>query len=170
MDTNLLSPGCQIRGLAAMAEPLGRIETAWQLRNRIRRIIKRRLRYALNWFSEITGRRPAAIAYGTDGLSAGLRSGEEVRVKSAEEIRATLDRWNRLKGCDFMEEMWPYCGTTQRVLKRVDKFLDERTYRIRKCRGIVTLEGAMCRGTKDLGACDRCCFFFWREEWLERID
>jgi hypothetical protein len=27
-----------------------------------------------------------------------------------------------------MEEMWPFCGTTQKVFKRVEKFLDERDY------------------------------------------
>ena len=168
METAGFTPECQIHGLEPMSEPLGRIESTWQLRNRIRRIIKRRLNYTLNWFSEITRRRrtnPTAVVNAADG---GLQAGDEVRVKSQEEIQATLDRWSRLKGCDFMEEMWAYCGTSQRVLKRVDKFLDERTYRIRKCRGILTLEGAMCGGTRDLGTCDRCCLFFWREEWLEK--
>ena len=69
-----------------------------------------------------------------------------------------------------MEEMWPYCGTTQKVFKRVEKFLDERDYLLKKCRGIVILEGIFCEGTKDFGQCDRSCFFFWREEWLEKID
>jgi hypothetical protein len=27
----------------------------------------------------------------------------------------------------------------------------------------------MCQGTKDFGRCDRSCFFFWREEWLEKL-
>jgi len=27
-----------------------------------------------------------------------------------------------------------------------------------------------CQGTPDLGRCDRSCFYFWREEWLEKLD
>ena len=36
--------------------------------------------------------------------------------------------------------------------------------------GIILLDGVMCQGTADFGSCDRSCFFFWREEWLEKID
>jgi hypothetical protein len=25
-------------------------------------------------------------------------------------------------------------------------------------------------GTPDYGRCDRACFYFWREEWLEKLD
>jgi hypothetical protein len=28
----------------------------------------------------------------------------------------------------------------------------------------------MCKGTAEFGTCDRSCFVFWREEWLEKID
>jgi hypothetical protein len=66
--------------------------------------------------------------------------------------------------------MWPYCGTIHPVLKRVNEFLDERTYLVRKCKGIVLLDGIVCQGTKDFGPCDRSCFLFWREEWLEKVD
>ncbi len=100
----------------------------------------------------------------------GLQPGDWVRIKSREEIEVTLNRWNQVKGCSLMEEMWPYCGTTRRVMKRVERFLDERTYKMRKARGIVLLEGVICQGTTDFGHCDRSCFFFWREEWLEKID
>jgi hypothetical protein len=68
-----------------------------------------------------------------------------------------------------MEEMWCHCGTTQRVYKRVEKFMDERDYLVKRCKGIVILEGVMCEGTKDFGPCDRSCFYFWREEWLEKL-
>ncbi len=101
--------------------------------------------------------------------SSTLQPGDLVRIKSEEQIRATLGLWNELKGCTFMEEMWGYCGTTQRVLKRVERFMDERQYKIKKARGLVILENAICQGTIDFGPCDRSCFFFWREEWLEKI-
>lgn len=41
---------------------------------------------------------------------------------------------------------------------------------MKKTRGIVLLEGLMCQGIEGLGACDRSCLFFWREEWLEKIE
>ena len=69
-----------------------------------------------------------------------------------------------------MEEMWTYCGTEQKILKRVEKLLDEHDYLMKKCKGIVILDGVMCQGTKDFGTCDRSCFYFWREEWLENLE
>ncbi|MEI8139868.1 MAG: hypothetical protein WCI03_08375 [bacterium] len=98
-----------------------------------------------------------------------LKPGDKVRVRSREEIEATLNSWNQFKHCAFMEEMWPYCGTTQTVFKRVLKFLDERDYLVKKCSGMVILRDVICEGTRDFGPCDRSCFLFWREEWVERI-
>lgn len=102
--------------------------------------------------------------------SAPLQPGDRVRIKSEAEIRATLGNWNDLKGCTVMEEMWRHCGTTQRVFKRIGRFLDERDYQIKKVRGLVILENVFCQGTVDFGPCDRSCFFFWREEWLEKLE
>jgi hypothetical protein len=100
----------------------------------------------------------------------GLKAGDWVRVRSKEEIQAMLNPWNELRGCGFMSEMWQYCGTVQRVLKPVERFVDERDYQVRKARGIVLLEGVTCNGTEFYGKCDRACFLFWREEWLEKLD
>jgi hypothetical protein len=69
-----------------------------------------------------------------------------------------------------MDEMWEYCGTTQRVFKRVEQFLDERDLCVHRVKHIVLLEGVVCGGTRDYGRCDRACFFFWREEWLEKLE
>jgi hypothetical protein len=170
MDTGAVSPKCQVHCLEQMSEPLGRAEPLWQLRNRLKRITKRRLRYFGNLLSKGTGEPNTRSALAAHTAEGALRAGDVVRVRSREQIQATLDRWNRLKGCDIMEEMWQYCGTTQRVLKRVDRFLDERDYRVKRCKGIVLLEGVMCEGTIDYGPCDRSCYYFWREEWLEKIE
>ena len=163
---------CQIHDLPAMAEPLSPVDVIWQRRNRIRRILKRRMNYLKNMFSEMTSSDKTKPAASVKMQSAAerLKAGDMVRVKSKEEILRTLNRWNQLNRCSFMEEMWPHCGTKQRVLRRVEKFLDERDYLIKKCKGILILDGVMCEGTKDFGACDRACFFFWREEWLEKVD
>ena len=104
-----------------------------------------------------------------DASSQTIQEGDFVRVRSKEEIQATLDNWNMLKGCGFMENMLPYCNTIQRVRKRIENFIDERDYLVKKAKGIVILDGVHCEGNKDLGYCNRTCFFFWREEWLEKV-
>lgn len=98
-----------------------------------------------------------------------LQAGDEVRVRPLDEIQATLDPWKKLRGCRFMPEMAPYCGTTQRVLKPVEQFYDECERSVKQARGLVLLEGVMCQGVAESGRCDRSCFFFWRTEWLERM-
>jgi len=155
---------CQIHTVPEFAETLGRWEVVWQFRNRVRRSLKRRFRYVMNLF---TWHRSAESALAP---APPLKPGDLVQVKSETEIRATLDNWNQLNRCGMMEEMLQYCGTTQRVLKRVERFLDERDYLMKKCKKIVLLEGVWCPGTVDFGPCDRGCHFFWREEWLEKID
>jgi hypothetical protein len=97
-------------------------------------------------------------------------AGDIVRVHSREEIETTLDPWKELKGCAFLDSMWEYCGTTQRVLQPVERFLDERDYKVKKCRGVVLLEDLLCTGTPVFGRCDRRCHLFWRAEWLEKMD
>ena len=69
-----------------------------------------------------------------------------------------------------MPEMVEYCNTEQRVHKVMQRFVDERDLRVKKVNGIILLEGVLCQGTADFGSCDRSCFFFWRQEWLEKID
>jgi hypothetical protein len=98
-----------------------------------------------------------------------FQTGELVRVRSCEEINSTLNPFKELKGCAFLPDMYQYCGTQQRVLKSMQRFMDERDYKMKKARGVILLENVMCNGTPTFGICDRCCFLFWREEWLERI-
>ncbi len=98
-----------------------------------------------------------------------LKTGDLVRVRSKAQIESTLDSSNKLKGCLFMYEQQPYCDTEQRVLKVMERFVDERDLRVKKCKGLVLLEGVICPGTRGWGRCDRACFMFWREEWLEKI-
>jgi hypothetical protein len=98
-----------------------------------------------------------------------FKTGELVRVRSRAEINSTLDPFKESKGCAFLPEMYQYCDTEQRVLKSMQRFMDERDYRVKKVRGVILLENIICTGTPTFGACDRCCFLFWREEWLEKI-
>jgi hypothetical protein len=67
--------------------------------------------------------------------------------------------------------MTRYCGTTQRVMKRVQFFFDERAWKMVRCRAVL-LEAVICDG-RDMGAgegCDRSCFFYWKDAWLERLE
>lgn len=142
----------------------------WQRRNRLKRVIKRRWRYLNHSLSKTAAKEKTVLNHDVGTCSQVLQPGDLVRVRSVAEIQATLDKWNQLKRCSFMEEMWPYCNTMQRVLKRVEKFLDERDYLMKKTKGIIILEKVFCQGTRDFGDCDRTCFFFWREEWLEKME
>jgi hypothetical protein len=162
---------CQLHSLEEIPECAGLVGLIEQRARRVKRIMKRRISYLQKTLRRIMrdGQNPrTALVDGTNFTL--LQAGDFVRVKSAQEIRSTLNNWNGLRGCAFMEEMVKYCGTTQRVLKRVDKFLHERDYLMRKCNHIVLLENVYCEGTRDFGKCDRSCLYFWREEWLERIE
>lgn len=99
-----------------------------------------------------------------------LKAGDLVRVRSKEEIESTLNYLGQLKGCSFMDVMTPYCGTVQHVLKPMERFVDERDLKVKKCSGLILLDGVMCQGTTQFGRCDRSCLMFWRQEWLEKIE
>jgi hypothetical protein len=109
----------------------------------------------------LTGRTPSG--------SLDLQPGELVRIRSKAEIEATLDV-NRLnRGMGFEEEMARYCGTTARVLNRVDRCIDERTGRMLTMKSpCIVLEGVVCAGAYK-GNCPREFVPFWREIWLERV-
>jgi hypothetical protein len=134
------------------------------------RKFKKRTNDLFNWFARLTNGQARPLVQPTSAAAVGLQAGDLVRVRSEEEIRATLNHWRQFKGLTFMPEMAPYCGTKQRVHKRMERFVDERDLRVKKCSGIILLEELYCEGTADFGPCDRSCFCFWREEWLEKVD
>jgi hypothetical protein len=169
---------CQIPCLPQFAE--GYVEgDALSLTRRLKRALAKPWNYHVKgWIKKLyyfamkvsTTFKPASNASVAVEVRPGLVAGDLVRVRSREEIEATLNPWKELKGCAFLEDMWQYCGSTRRVLKSMERFLDERDYRVKKVRGIVLLENVICGGTPVFGRCDRCCFLFWREEWLEKIN
>lgn len=101
------------------------------------------------------------------------QSGQRVRVKSVADIRATLDAKGQYRGLSFMPEMERFTGRELTVRKRVELFFDERTREMRRVRDVVILDGAFCEGRPsdpwDYAGCDRSCFLFWKEAWLERV-
>jgi hypothetical protein len=98
-----------------------------------------------------------------------LQPGEMVRIKSREQIEATLNEGRLNRGLGFEEEMARYCGRTARVQARVTKCLDEKTGRMLTMKSpCIVLEGLVCAGVYH-GSCPRQFIPFWREIWLERV-
>ena len=99
-----------------------------------------------------------------------LHAGELVRVRSAEEIRRTLDADGALDGLPFMPEMLAYCGRRFRVFKSAHKTCDTITKSgIRRMQDAVHLEGLRCDGSEH-GGCQAGCLLFWKEAWVERVN
>jgi hypothetical protein len=98
---------------------------------------------------------------------ADLRFGDWVRVRSRDEILATLDEQGRLDGMPFMPEMLAFCGKTLRVYKRAHKTCDTiGTSGVRKLKRTVHLVESRCDGSAH-GGCEAACLLFWNEAWLE---
>jgi hypothetical protein len=97
-----------------------------------------------------------------------LQPGETVEVRPREEILATLDEHGYNRGLLLMPEMLEFCGQRFKVYKRVERMVLEHTGEFRRMKNTVLLDGVLCDGWG--GACDRSCFFFWREAWLKRVE
>lgn len=97
-----------------------------------------------------------------------LQAGDVVTVRSEEEILHTLDASGRCKGLLFMPEMRRFCGRRMIVYKKLQNILIETTGEMRRMKNTVILQDSICDGWQ--GACDRSCFYFWREAWLKRED
>jgi hypothetical protein len=98
-----------------------------------------------------------------------LQPGEFVRVKSRQEIFATLDKKNRNRGLLFDSEMLKYCGGTFRVLKRVNQIVDEKNGKMLRMKSsCIILDGSACAADYHK-LCPRAIYHYWREGWLRRV-
>jgi hypothetical protein len=137
------------------------------------------LRFLYDRFQRLWGgipypRRVGKIPAGskTPNLTLNLQPGELVRVKSYDEILATLDVNNKNRGLYFDAEMVPYCGHSFRVLRRVKRILDESTGKMMEFKNpCIMLEGVFCqsRYSECRLFCPRSIYSYWREIWLERV-
>ena len=93
-----------------------------------------------------------------------LRPGDWVRVKSAQDILATLGPDGTSAGLPFMPEMVQFCGQRYQVAKRVEKGCTLEGFR--RIRHTVLLEFTRCSGETHSG-CDARCPLLWKEAWLE---
>jgi hypothetical protein len=102
--------------------------------------------------------------------AAGLRAGDLVEVRSAEEILATLDDRGELANLPFMPEMLKYCGQRLTVDKVAHKLCDTIGGNgIYKMDNAVHLTASRCDGTSH-GGCQTACLLYWKEDWLKRIE
>jgi hypothetical protein len=99
-----------------------------------------------------------------------LRAGQLVEVRSAEEIRATLDENGELDSLPFMPEMVQYCGRQFTVYKVAHKLCDTVTRGgLRRMENAVHLAGVRCDGQAH-GGCQAACLIYWKTAWLKRVD
>lgn len=101
-----------------------------------------------------------------------LRPGDMVRVRSYDEILATLDTRLSNRGLWFDAELVPFCGKVFRVSACVDRFVDEKTGKLRRMKTpAVMLDGVTCKAlfSGQRMFCPRGIHLWWREIWLERV-
>lgn len=100
----------------------------------------------------------------------GLKVGDLVEVRSADEIRATLDDSGELNGLPFMPEMLAFCGRRLTVHKVAHKSCDYIGQTgMRRMTDSVHLTESRCDGTAH-GGCQNRCSLYWKEQWLKRVD
>lgn len=93
--------------------------------------------------------------------------GSWVRVKSADELRATLDPRDRTRGLLFTEAQWKTTGQVFRAASQVRRLRDDHGA-LRPVSRTVLLEGVDCAGHDATpGGCGRHCPMMYRDEWLE---
>src|SRR3974377_73355 len=97
-----------------------------------------------------------------------LLPGAIVMVRPWSEILATLDSNGMLDGLPFMAEMVKFCGRRFRVSKAPDTTCEETQGNMRRIRYVVFLEGLRCDGLAH-GGCQKGCFIFWKEAWLQHV-
>jgi hypothetical protein len=99
-----------------------------------------------------------------------LQPGEMVEVKAKDEILDTIDERDYTRGLRFDREMLRYCGRRGRVLRRVERLINEKTGKMLTIKSdCIIIDGFICTG--DLHRmCPRSIYPYWREAWLKRPD
>jgi hypothetical protein len=102
-----------------------------------------------------------------------LKEGDLVQVRSRNEIMHTINARQRNRGLWYDEEMLPYCDKQYRVLKKVERIIDERTGKLLHINGgCLILDGVVCSGHRSSNRlfCPRSIYPYWREIWLKRVE
>jgi len=115
------------------------------------------------------GVRSATPAASASALA--LQAGENVQIRPRREIMATLNKERKHQGLSFDSDMAQYCGGTYKVLRRVERIIDEKTGRMLNIkRDCIALDGVICTGLdcRNRLFCTRGVYTYWREAWLKR--
>jgi hypothetical protein len=102
-----------------------------------------------------------------------LQPAELVRVRAKDEILPTLNGVLRNRGLKFDAEMVPYCGKTFRVLRRVEKIINEKNGQMMRLpSACLILDGVTCSGCLSTNRlfCPRSVYPYWHEIWLRRAN
>ena len=99
---------------------------------------------------------------GKSKVALDLKPGEWVKIRSADEIRATLGPDGRNLGLTFEPEMTRYVGGTYQVDFPVRSIILEETGEMTKLHRTVALKGLACRGVCAKN-CPRANTLYWRE-------
>jgi hypothetical protein len=121
-------------------------------------------------FPRMKGTIPAGVPTPREDLA--LAPGDVVRVKPYEKILATLDTRLSNRGLWFDAELVPFCGRQFRVSRRVERFVDEKTGKLRTMKTpAVMLANVTCQALYSGRRmfCPRGINLWWREIWLERV-
>lgn len=113
------------------------------------------------------------LSKGTPSDRLDLKVGDLVRVKSHEEILATLDRNNKNRGLWFDAEQVPYCGKITTVRRRVERILNEKTGQMMHFKNdCLMLDNVYCRAqySYERKFCPRSIYSYWREVWLTKVE
>lgn len=131
---------------------------------------------AFNWLQRRRGGSPYPFKHGTltktPSVKLDLQPGELVQIKTQDEILLTVNTRNRNRGLSFDAEMVGYCGGQYKVLRRVEKIINEQTG---KMMGIpndcIVLEGVTCKAkfSSQRLFCPRDTYHYLREIWLKRV-
>jgi len=101
-----------------------------------------------------------------------LQEGDLVQVLPLEEIQKTLDDQGNCERMKFLGGMERFCGKEFRVLREIKFMFDEKSWRIVRLKNAVLLQDHVCdsRGQYDKERCDRSCYYFWKEQWLRKVE
>src|SRR3954452_19225009 len=107
---------------------------------------------------------------GTRATVLGLKVGDLVEVRSAEEILATPNERGELENLPFMPEMLKFCGQRLTVHKVAHKLCDTMSGSgLHKMENAVHLTNSRCDGTAH-GGCQAACNLYSKEAWLKRVE
>ena len=176
---------CQATEATAASEPIGNYDLRQYVREirvgnvsvlHVVRVLSRAAWSKILRFARLRGDlalepRPSASSAGSRPLQ--LVTGDLARVRSRDEIAATLDDRGKTRGLMYDAEMVPHCGRTYQVQDRIERFIDEGTGEmIEISSDCVVLQGVVCSGDHSVWRwfCQRQIYPWWREAWLERAE